>query len=71
MVIPLRIQTKMEPRWKADGVFLRMPDEVIVGTTQGNRDDTIIQTNDGRSSVESRDSAHVCWSTVETAWHHH
>ena len=39
--------------------------------TQGNRDDTIIQTNDGRSSVESRDSAHVCWSTVEPAWHHH
>ena len=47
---PLRIQTKMEPRWEADGVFLGMPDlsdEVIVGTPRGSRDDTIIQTNDG------------------------
>ena len=71
--IPLRIQTKMKPTLEADGVFVGKPDlsdEVIVGT-QGNRDDTIIQTNDGRSSVESRDSAHVRWSTVEPAWHHH
>ena len=33
--IPLRIQTKMEPRWEADGVFLGkldLSDEVIVGT---------------------------------------
>ena len=36
--IPLRIQTKMEPRWEADGVFLGkldLPDEVIVGTPKG------------------------------------
>ena len=72
--VPLRIQTKMEPRWEADGVFLGkldLSDEVMDRYTQGNRDDTIIQTNDRRSSVESRDSAHVCWSTVEPAWHHH
>ena len=33
--IPVRIQTKMEPRWEADGVFLGtldLSDEVIVGT---------------------------------------
>ena len=36
--IPLRIQTKMEPRWEADGVFLGKLDlsnEVIVGTPKG------------------------------------
>ena len=36
--IPLRIQTKMEPRWEADGVFLGkldLSDEVIVGTPKG------------------------------------
>ena len=36
--IPLRIQTKMEPRWEADGVFLEklnLSDEVIVGTPKG------------------------------------
>ena len=67
--VPLRIQTKMEPRWEADGVFLGkldLSDEVIVGTPEG-----IETTRDGRSSVESRDSAHVCWSTEEPAWHHH
>ena len=33
--IPFRIQTKMEPRWEADGVFLGkldLSDEVIVGS---------------------------------------
>ena len=36
--IPLRVQTKMEPRWEADGVFLGkvdLSDEVIVGTPKG------------------------------------
>ena len=36
--IPLRIQTKMEPRWEADRVFLGkldLSDEVIVGTPKG------------------------------------
>ena len=36
--IPLRIQTKMEPRWERHGVFLKKLDlsyEVIVGTTKG------------------------------------
>ena len=36
--IPLQIQTKMEPRWEADGVFLGkldLSDEVIVGTPKG------------------------------------
>ena len=36
--IPLRISTKMEPRWQADGVFLGkldLSDEVIVGTPKG------------------------------------
>ena len=36
--IPLRIQTKTEPRWEADGVFLKeldLSDEVIVGTPKG------------------------------------
>ena len=36
--IPLRIQTKMEPRWEADGVFmgkLDLSDEVIVGRPKG------------------------------------
>ena len=36
--IPLRIRTKMEPRWEADGVFLGkldLSDEVIVGTPKG------------------------------------
>ena len=36
--IPLRIQTKMESRWEADGVFLvelDLSDEVIVGTPKG------------------------------------
>ena len=36
--VPLRIQTKMEPRWEADGVFLGkldLSDEVIVGTPKG------------------------------------
>ena len=71
--IPLRIQTKMEPRWEADGVSLGkldLSDEVIVGTPKGNWDN-ISQTDDGRSTMESRDSAHVCWCTVEPAWHHH
>ena len=45
---------------------LDLSDEVIVGTPN----DTIIQTNDGRSSLESRDSAHVCWSTVEDMEQH-
>ena len=72
--IPLRIQTNMEPRWEADGVFFGMLDlsgEVIVGTPEGGPDNTIIQTDDGRSTMESRDAAHVCWGTVEPAWHHH
>ena len=37
--IPLRIRTKMEPRWEADGVFLGkldLSDEVIVGTPKKN-----------------------------------
>ena len=62
--IPLRIQTHMEPRWEADGVFLGkldLIDEVIVRTTKG------IQTNAGRSTIESRDSAHVCRGTVKPA----
>ena len=36
--IPLRIQTKMEPRWEADGVYLGkldLSDEVIVGRPTG------------------------------------
>ena len=36
--IPLRTQTKMEPRWEADGVFLGkldLSDEVIVGIPKG------------------------------------
>ena len=36
--IPIQIQTKMEPRWDADGVFLGkldLSDEVIVGTPKG------------------------------------
>ena len=36
--IPLRILTKMEPRWEADGVILGkldVSDEVIVGTPKG------------------------------------
>ena len=36
--IPRRLQTKMEPRWEADGVFLGeldLSDEVIVGTPKG------------------------------------
>ena len=64
-----------KPKWnqggEADGVFLGkmdLSDEVIAGTPQGNRDDTTIQTNDGRSSVES---PHVCRTTVEPVWHHH
>ena len=38
--IQVRIQTKMEPRWEADGVFLGkldLSDEVIVGTTKESR----------------------------------
>ena len=72
--IPLRIQTKMELRWEADGVFLGrldLSDEVIVGTP--NR---IKTTRSFRRMTEDRQwnpdtPAHVCWSTVETAWHHH
>ena len=38
--VPLRIQTKMEPRWEADGVFLGkldLSDEVNVGTPRESR----------------------------------
>ena len=38
--ISLRIQTKMEPRWEADGVFLGkldLSDEVIVGTPKESK----------------------------------
>ena len=36
--VPLRIQSKMEPTWAADGVFLgklNLSDEAIVGTPKG------------------------------------
>ena len=33
--IPLRIQTKVETRWEADGGKLALSDEVIVGTPNG------------------------------------
>ena len=72
--VPLRIQTKMEPRCEADGVFLGkldLSDEAIVGTPKG------IETTGsfGRMTEDRQwnpeNSAHVCWSTVEPAWHHH
>ena len=50
--IPLRIQTKMDPRWAADGVFLGkldLSDEVIVGTPQG-----IVTTRSFRRMTEDR-----------------
>ena len=46
--IPLRLQTKMEARWEADGVFLGNLDLSFEDCrdTQRNRHDTIIQTDD-------------------------
>ena len=71
--IPLRTQAKMAPRWEADGVFLGkldLSDEVIVGPSKGIETTRSFTTNEGRSTMESRDSADVCRGTVAPAGPH-
>ena len=60
-----------KPKWhrdgEADGVFLGkldLSDEVIVGPSKGIGTTRSFNTNAGRSTMESRDSADVCRGTV-------
>ena len=73
-LLPNPSQTKMEPRWEADGVFLGkldLSDEVIVGTPKLIETTRSVRRMTEKSLVESKDYAYVFWSTMEPAWHLH